>query len=123
MESGDLRHIVDFQKRVTSRDAVTGEMIVDWQNLYTDVHAAIQPMSDREYLAAAAVQSEATTRIVVRQRQIANAMDPKTRVVHGHKCCKWLGRELYNPEGMTRDKDTGWEFVSIRCSKGVDEGG
>ena len=97
-------------------------MIVSWEDLFTDVPAAINPLSDREYMAAAAVQSEATTRIVVRQRQDLR-MEPKTRIVHGVKCCKFLGRELYNPEGMTRDKDTGWDYVSIRCSKGVDEGG
>ena len=63
-------------------------------------------MSGREYMAAAAVQSEITTRIVVRQRQGVNPMEPKQRIVHGVKCCKFLGRELYNPEAMLRDKDT-----------------
>ena len=123
MESGDLRHRVDFQKRVPQRDPVTGEVTIVWQDLHLDVPAAINPISGREYIAAAAVQSEVTTRIVVRQRQIVNAMEPKQRIVHGVKCCKFLGKELYNPEAMLRDKDSGWDYVTIPCSKGVDEGG
>jgi SPP1 family predicted phage head-tail adaptor len=121
MESGELRHRVDFQKRIEQQDPETGAMVVVWLDLYTDVPAAIEPLSAREFIAAAAVQSEITTRIVVRQRRGINPMEPKQRILHGVKCCKFLGREIYNPAGMLRDKDSGWDYLTIPCSKGVDE--
>jgi SPP1 family predicted phage head-tail adaptor len=122
MQAGDLRHRVDFQKRVEQQDAESGAITVVWQTLHADVPAAIEPVSGREFVSSAAVQHELVMRITVRQRQGLNALEPRQRIVHGVKCCKFLGRELYNPAAMLRDKDTGWEYVTIPCSRGMDEG-
>ena len=112
---------MDFQKQVPQQDSESGDVTLVWLDLFTDVPAAIEPLSAREFIAAAAVQSEITTRIVVRQRRGINPLEPKQRIVHGVKCCKFLGREIYNPAGMLRDKDSGWDYLTIPCSKGVDE--
>jgi SPP1 family predicted phage head-tail adaptor len=120
MDAGRLRHRVDFQKRIPQQDPETGDVTLVWQDLFTDVPAAIEPLSAREFIAAAAVQSEITTRIVVRQRR-GIKMEAKQRIVHGVKCCKFLGREIYDPHGMLPDKERGWEYLTIPCSKGVDE--
>lgn len=123
MESGELRHRVDFQKRVNQQDPVTGLITVIWKDIFTDVPAKIAPLRATEYFAASAVQSEVTTRITVRQRRGLSPMEPKQRIVHGVKCCKFLGKQIFNPEGMLQDDESGWEYVTIPCSEGVDEGG
>ena len=56
MEAGDLRHRVDFQKQVKQQDPESGDVTLVWQALFSDVPASIEPLSGREFIAAAAVQ-------------------------------------------------------------------
>ena len=111
MESGKLRHRVDFQRRVDSQDPNTGEIVPVWQTLYANVPAAIEPLSAREYLAGKALQSEVTARIVVRYRA---GLSAAMRIKHGSR--------IYNPEGFLADKESGRDYLTIPCSEGVNEG-
>jgi SPP1 family predicted phage head-tail adaptor len=111
MDAGKLRHRVDFERRINTQDPVTGEVVPVWQKLATAVPASIEPLSAREFLAAKSLQSEVTTRIVVRYRAGLNAA---MRIKHGSR--------IYNPEGFLADPITGLEYLTIPCSEGVNEG-
>lgn len=119
-EAGRLRHVVDFEKRVDVQDDETGGVTTTWESVFTDVRAAIEPLSVREFLAASKEQSAVSARIIVRYRP---GMDATQRIVHGTTCCaNYVGQEIYNPQGFQRDKDSGLEYVTIPCSQGANEG-
>lgn len=123
MESGDLRHRVDIQYVATQvQDPDTGALTPVWRDKFTDLAAAIEYLSGREYVASAAVQHEIVARVTVRQRpEGVNVLEPKQRIVHGVKCCKHRGREVFNPAAMLPDNDSGWQFVTIPCSRNMDD--
>ncbi|MCY1463804.1 Phage head-tail joining protein [compost metagenome] len=79
--------------------------------MFADVPARIAPASGREFLAAAAIQSEIIARIVVRQRPGLNA---KQRILHNG--------DIYNVHAWLPDQDSGRDYVSAPCSRGVNEG-
>lgn len=111
IEAGRFRHRVDFERRIDSQDSETGAVRPIWVSVAQSVPAAIEPLSVREYLAGKALQSEVTTRIVVRYRPGLNAA---MRIKHG-------GR-VFNPQGFLADKESGLEYLTIPCSEGVNEG-
>jgi SPP1 family predicted phage head-tail adaptor len=111
IEAGALRHRVTFQDRIETQDATTGGLTTVWRDLFTDVPAAVEPLSAREFISAQALQSKVIARITVRYRAGLSAAQ---RIVHGSK--------IYNPEGIIPDKDSGLEYVTIPCSEGVNEG-
>ena len=111
MDAGRLRHRVDFQRRIDSQDPDSGAVTPVWVNLATAVPAAIEPLSVREFVAANAVQSEVTVRIVVRYRDGLNAA---MRIKHGSR--------IYNPAGFLADPDSGRDYLTIPCSEGVNDG-
>jgi SPP1 family predicted phage head-tail adaptor len=102
---------VDFEKRIDQQDPETGEIVPVWSKVHTSVPAAIEPLSAREFLSAKSMQSEVTTRIVVRYRPGLNAT---MRIKHGSR--------IYNPEGFLADKESGRDYLTIPCSEGVNEG-
>lgn len=78
MRAGRLRHIITVENySYTQND--WGEVIEEWVPL-GDFPAAIEPINGREYFAAQANQSEATTRI--RTRYI-EGIDSTARITHG----------------------------------------
>lgn len=105
--AGKLRHQVQLQEPVTTQDPVTGEMMVVWTT-YAQVWAEIVPLSAREFIAAAAEQSEVRARIVIRQRDDVNATH---RVLH---------RGLtYNILGVLADPVSGLEYATLPVGEGV----
>jgi SPP1 family predicted phage head-tail adaptor len=120
IDAGRLRHVVDFEVREDEQDATTGGITTTWSAIFTDVRAAIEPLSVREVIAAAKDTPIVTARITVRHRA---GMDAAQRIVHGTKCCvNTVGEEIFNPEGFLRDRDSGLEYVTIPCSQGANEG-
>ena len=120
INSGRFRHVVDFETRQDVQDETTGGITTTWRPLFSNVRAAIEPLSAREAIAAAKEQSSVTARITVRYRR---GLDASQRIVHGTKCCSfYVGREIFNPAGFLRDKDSGLEYVTIPCSQGANEG-
>lgn len=119
-DAGKLRHVVDIEARVDSQDEEEGGVTTTWKPVFTDVRAAIEPLSAREAIAAAKEQASVVARITIRYRP---GLDPAQRIVHGKKCCAYyVGQEIYNPAGFLRDNDTGLEYVTIPCSMGANEG-
>lgn len=110
MRAGKLRHHVMLQRPEYSQDPVSGEVIPAWVDV-NKVWAAIEPLSAREFIAAAAGQSEVTSRVVIRYRPgITSAM----RIIHSGK--------VYNIQGVLADMESGRDYLTLPCSEGVNNG-
>jgi len=106
LAAGRLRHRVRIEQPVDTRDPDTGGVITTWQ-LVAEVWAAIEPLSTREFIQAAAVQSSITGRIVIRYR---DGLASNLRVVHNG--------QVMNPAGWLPDKDSGLEYVTAPYTLG-----
>lgn len=123
LDSGRLLHRVRIEKLDYLRDSQgdviqdsnTGEVAQEWVKVAT-VWAAIEPVSGREFIQSAATQSRVDARIVIRQR---DDVDASMRLVHVR-----LGRPdvVYNPHAFLEDKDSGQEYMTAPCARGVGEG-
>lgn len=109
--AGQYRHRIDIQDWVEVRDPDTGGYTESWVTVFANVPARIAPASGREFLAAAAIQSEIIARIVIRQRP---GLKAKQRILHNG--------DIYNVHAWLPDQESGRDFVSAPCSRGVDEG-
>lgn len=110
LEAGSLRHRVTIKRQVIGQNSENGARTTAWETVAT-VWAAIAPMSAREFVAANALQSKVTTRIVIRYR---SGLKASMRVQHGAK--------VYNIEGVLADKESGIEYLTLACSEGVNNG-
>ena len=106
-----MRHRIDIQEQQQVQDPNTGQLIVSWVNVWSNVPAAVEPLSVREFIAAKGVQSEVSVRVVIRHREGLNA---SMRIVH-------KGRIL-NPAGFLADPEYGLSYITIPCSAGVNDG-
>jgi SPP1 family predicted phage head-tail adaptor len=106
-----LRHRVTIQQRTNTRDATTGEDVLTWADLYTNVAAAIEPLSVREFITSRSEHTQLTARIVIRYR---SGLDSSVRIVHGST--------IYNPQGFLADPDSGIEYLTAPCSEGTNTG-
>ena len=111
LESGKLRHRVDIEQPTYTQDDQTGEMTLTWTAFAQSIPASIEPLSAREFIQAAAVQSSVTGRIVIRYLPGVTAA---MRVRHGSL--------LYNIAGVLPDKVTGREYLTLPVSEGVSDG-
>jgi SPP1 family predicted phage head-tail adaptor len=111
LDPGELRHRITIQRPVMQQDPVTGELTTNWVAVATNIAAAIKPSSVREFVAAQAMQSQVTARIVIRYRP---GLTAQMRILHGAK--------IYNPQGWLADPDSGLEFLTAPCSEGVNQG-
>ena len=67
MNSGRLRHKVEIQSSIDVRDEYGGESYKEWVS-FAYCWASIEPLSGREYFAAAQAQSEVSHKITMRYR-------------------------------------------------------
>lgn len=109
IEAGKLRHRVILQAFVSGRDS-DGVLTEQWTTV-AEVWASVEPLSAREFVAAAATQARVTARIVIRYRP---EVVPTMRILHRDK--------IYNIEGVLADKDSGLEYLTLPCSEGVNQG-
>lgn len=80
MRAGRLRHRVVVERATDGTDAY-GDQVPTWSALAT-VWAGIEPLSGREYLAAAHIQADVSTRIVIRGIP-GVSITPKDRIRYG----------------------------------------
>lgn len=123
IEAGRLRHRVRIEEKRylldsngdAWQDPQTGATREVW-TLVATVWAAIEPMSAREFVQSQAMQSQVTTRIVIRYR---DGMHAAMRLVHVR-----TGRPdtIYNIHGILPDADSGLAHITMPCSQGVNEG-
>lgn len=111
LDAGELRHRITIQRPIQSQDPETGQLTTNWAAVATDIAAAIKPLSVREFVAAKAMQSEVTARIVIRYR---TGLTAQMRILHGSK--------IYNPQGWLADPDSGLEYLTAPCSEGANQG-
>jgi len=110
MRNGKLRHQIRIDQPALAQDANTGEMVPGWTKV-ADVMADIQPLSVRDMIAAKAVQSEVTARIVIRHRSDITA---QMRVVYRS--------QIYRIEGVLPDPKSGLEYLTLAVSAGASDG-
>ena len=108
MEAGKLRHRVTLKKLTVTQDSTTGEMTESWTT-FAAVWASVEPLSVKEFIAAAATQSQVSARITVRYQ---SGVLPSMRIDHGGK--------LYNILGVLSDKESGQEYLTLPCSEVVE---
>lgn len=111
MRAGLLRHLVTIEDLVTDLDS-DGATVEEWVPVYAQpVSAQIVDLSGRELIAAQAVQSKVSTRIVLRYRPGIRA---KMRVVH---------RDVaYNIEAVIADMNSRFRQVTLLCTSGTNTG-
>lgn len=107
LAAGKLRHRVTIQQAVETQNPDTGAVKVEWV-LYAERWAEYVAQSVREFIAAAAVQSEVKGRFTVRTDQGVTA---DMRVIHRGKAYQILG--------VMPDPDSGLEYMTLPVSEGV----
>ena len=110
LSAGKLRHRVRLQEQQTVQNPNTGAVKTEWADV-ASVWAAIEPLSAREFIEAAATQASVTARITIRYRP---GVRPTMRIRHGGK--------IYGIEGVLSDKESGREYLTLPCSEGPSEG-
>lgn len=78
MDAGRLNQRVTLRSKAVTQD-VWGAPVETWSDVDT-VWAAVEPLSGREFFAAAQVQAEQLTRITIRYR---TGVTPAMLVAHG----------------------------------------
>lgn len=107
LAAGKLRHRVTIQQQVETQNPDTGAVTVEW-GLHADCWAEYVASSVREFIAAAAVQSEVKGRFTVRTDEGVTA---DMRVIHRGKAYAILG--------VMPDPDSGLEYMTLAVSEGV----
>jgi SPP1 family predicted phage head-tail adaptor len=110
MKVGRLRHRITIEEFVTSQDS-DGAAEESWLSIGPPISAEIMPMSGRELIAAAAVQSKVTTRIKMRYRPGIKAAQ---RALHRET--------VFNIEAVIPDPDSGVGYMTLLCTSGVNNG-
>lgn len=108
MEAGKLRHRITIQQRSSTQDSY-GQPLVAWTDVAT-VWCAIDPLSGRELLAAEAVQSEITHKVVMRYRSGINA---KMRVLYGSR--------IFDIQNVL-DENERHRTLTLLCLEGLTDG-
>ena len=111
MRAGPLRHRVTVEALTVELDS-DGQQAETWLDAFGHMLSAdIMPVSGRELIAADAVQSKITTRIVMRYRP---GVKPSMRVLHRER--------VYNIEAVVPDPRSGFDWITLQCSDGVNQG-
>lgn len=113
LSAGRLRHKVTIQEPRQRQDPNTGAVRTVWVDFATDVAAAIEPLSVREFIASQQMQSQITARITIRYR---GGLTAQMRILHPST------GKIYNPAGWLADPDSGREYVTAPCSEGTNDG-
>lgn len=111
MNLGKLRHLIEIQNRQFTQDQTSGEMLPGPWTRVARVYSSVEPLSTREFIAAAATQSEVVARIVIRYRP---GIDTTMRILFRDK--------VYAIEGVLADKGSGLDYLTLAVSEGVSDG-
>lgn len=104
--AGKLNHRVRLESLETSQDA-NGETVETWTH-QGDVWANVSPVSGKEFISSAAMQSQIVARITVRYRSDIQAT---WRILFRNR--------YYNIEAVLADVVSGLEYLTLPCSLGV----
>ncbi|WP_333890055.1 phage head closure protein [Atlantibacter subterraneus] len=98
MQAGKLNKRVTLQKPVKTQSPTTGAIVSGWADV-AELWANVTDLSARDFVAAQAGQNEVTTRITIVHR----------------------GR-IYDITGVLEDDKSGREYLTLPCSRGVNDG-
>lgn len=110
MQAGRLRHRVTIEELLIGQDS-DGAVDEAWTAIGSPVSAEILPLSGREMVAAAAMQSKVATRIVIRYRPEFTLRPRPLRAVHRDT--------IYSIEAVIPDNESGRQWLTLQCSSGV----
>ncbi|MCK2286036.1 phage head closure protein [Escherichia coli] len=110
MQAGKLNKLITLQKPVKTQSPVTGAVVNGWAD-QAKLWANVTDLSARDFVAAQAGQSEVTTRITIRWR---DDVTDKHRI-------RYRGR-IYDIQGVLEDDKSGREYLTLPCSRGVNDG-
>ncbi|ALB67154.1 phage head closure protein [Cronobacter dublinensis] len=110
MQAGKLNKRILLQKPVKTQNPTSGAIESGWVDV-VQVWANVTDLSARDFVAAKAGQNEVTTRITIRWR---DDVTDKHRILY-------RGR-IYDIQGVLEDDKTGREYLTLPCSRGVNDG-
>lgn len=110
MQAGLLRRRVTIQRPISARGGAGG-IASDWEDVCTDVAAAIEGLSGREQFLAAQIQSEVDSKITIRWR---SGIKQTMRIVHVLAPGSPEEVEIYNIESVIPDP-TGRRWLELMC--------
>jgi SPP1 family predicted phage head-tail adaptor len=102
LPAGKLRHRITIERKTHLQDPTTGSLTPSWSPVAQNIHAAVEPLSGREFIAAAQTQNAISARITIRYR---DGILPSMRVVHG--------TTVYNIIAVIPDPNTGREWLTL----------
>lgn len=103
--AGKLNHRITFVA-VTSAQDSAGDLVESWEDVRS-AWAEVVPVSAREFVSAAAVQSKVVARITVRRQEVF----PDWKI-------RFRG-QYYNIEGVLPDPVSGLEYLTLPVSVNV----
>lgn len=112
MRAGLLRHFVLFEDFITDVDS-DGAEVGAWVPAFNGQRqqVSIEPLSGRELIAAAAVQSKVSVKM---RMQYKPGVRARMRVV--------LRSTIYDIEAVMEDRATGVRYLTLLCSTGPNDG-
>lgn len=110
LQAGRLRHRLVIQENRPSRDPDGGAVIRNWVDV-TIVRGSFEPLSARDFIAAAAAQTKLSARAVIRYR---TDVKEKMRLRHAGK--------VFLIQGALPDKESGREYLTLLLSEDLSDG-
>lgn len=117
MKVGKLRHRLQLQKLVDAEDS-SGEIVRDYENV-VEVWGSIEPVSGREFVAAQQINSEITTRIVIRWRK---GVEATNRILHSQDYDSPPVVDVYDVVAPLADPVVNRRWITLLCVKRASEG-
>jgi len=108
LPAGKLRHRVTIERPQLVQNETTGDVVSVWYKV-SDVWAAIEPLSSREFIAAQAQNSEIVARIIIRYR---DDIDASMRIVNIQT------GKIYDIHGLLPDLESGVKYLTLAVSEG-----
>lgn len=110
MQAGRLRHRLEIQEKRPSRDPDSGAVVSAWVKVATP-RGSFEPLSARDFIAAAAAKTKLSARAVIRFRA-----DVKERMRLRH------GGKAFLIQGLLPDKESGREYLTLLLSEDLSDG-
>lgn len=120
MQAGILRHVITIQRPVVAQDEL-GQPSTTFEDVLTNVRAAIVPMSGREYITSKQVAADITTRITIR-RYANSLVEPTCRILHTIYEDSPPTVEVYDIMAVLPDPVSGMRYLTLMCAQRIAEG-
>jgi SPP1 family predicted phage head-tail adaptor len=113
LAAGKLRHRMRLERQVRAQSPTTGAMPKVWQLVAEHIPAAIEPISGKEFLAAAEIRNDVTVRVTVRWR---------SDLIASMRLIDESDGAVYNIAAVLPDPVSNREYITLPCSVGLNDG-